>query len=698
MRLPALFLHFTLLMMFIGGICRLSAQPFTKTYGGPKDDVATCVVETRDGNVLLAGYTYSFSKGSTDVWLLKLKPTGEELWRQSIGKEGQEWPNALIETRDGGMVVAGYTRDVKTRQNNAWVFKLDKTGKMLWEKTYGGALADEAKAIVETDGGGYVVAGSSRSFSNGQSDMWLLRIAPNGDELWQRNFGKDSTEQANALLVMANGDFLLAGYTESLGAGKKDMLLVCVSANGKEKWMRPFGTAGDEEADALVRTSDGNYAMAGWTGSATKGKQDGKVIKFSSDGNLIWEKTMGGTEEDAIQALAPTPDGGVVCVGKSRSYGTTMQLWGVKLAESGKIVWERNFGGEKGDVGTAVTALKAGGYLMAGGTYSTGAGMADFWAIRTDENGSYEDEIAQPVASTPASSTVAASNTSPNSSAPTPVATPTPTPAVAPSTPVAALANAMSDLLKPNLYILSIGVSKYQDESVNLTYAHVDAESVADKFSEMQGKLFNQVHARKILNEEATLINIKTGIAWLEEQATQKDVILIFLSSHGALDHKGNLYILPTDFNPYNLFATALNIKDLTDGMSGAPCKKLILLDACHSGQSGADLLASKSVNVEKIVQEVLDAEPGLTVMTSSSGKEYSYETKRWGHGAFTRAILDGLDPATQPNADYNKNGVVTLLELNLYVTTRVKELTAGKQHPFTPINLFGDIPLFIME
>lgn len=655
------------------GVIAGYSQPlmFAKTLGGPKDEVANCALVTRDSGYVAAGYTYSFAKGQSDVWLVRLDAKGKELWRQTYGSVGQEWANSVVETRDGGFVVAGYARDPKTRISSAWVFRTDKTGKLMWEHSYGGEHASEAKSIIETDGGGYVVVGSTGgNSSTTKSDIWLLRLTPSGETLWNRTFGKEADEYASGLVQLPDGDYILAGYTESLGNGKKDMLLVRVSNAGKEKWMRPFGGAEDEEAEYIIRLKDGNLAMGGSTASATKGKHDGKILKITPDGNVIWERNFGGTEDETILCMTPMLDGSIAFIGWSRSFGATPQMWAMKLSPEGKIAWERNYGGEKGDYGRAIAVAKDGGFFMAGGTESSGSGGRDFWLLKTDENGEYE--LPQP--------TVAASAS--------PIASVTTAPAK----------QAETGVFKPNLYVLAVGISRYQDESVNLSYAHVDAESVAEKFRLMEGKIYNKVFVKKITNEEATLVNIKTGINWLEQEATQKDVILIFLSSHGALDNKGNLYILPTDFNQYNLFATALNIKDVTDGMSGAPCKKLILLDACHSGQSGADLLAAKAVNVEKIVQEVLNAEPGLTVMTSSSGKEYSYETPKWGHGAFTKAILEALEPTAEMNADYNKDGVVTLAELNLFVTDRVKTLTGGRQHPFTPINLFGDIPLFMLE
>lgn len=256
-------------------------------------------------------------------------------------------------------------------------------------------------------------------------------------------------------------------------------------------------------------------------------------------------------------------------------------------------------------------------------------------------------------------------------------------------------AEEMANRMKPNLYILSVGVSKYKEEKYNLMFAHSDADSIAAMFNTMQGNLFNKVVTRKLLNQDANLMNIKLAINWLETEATQKDMIVMFISSHGDIDHKGNFYLLPHDFSPGNLFATALNVKDIVSGISGTPCKKMIFLDACQSGQSGSNLTemaSAKDVELGSIVKNISLVEKNMCIMTSSSGKEDSYEKRLWGHGAFTKAILEAC---LKGCADYNKNKSIDLNELELYVGKRVKELTGDKQHPYTPIKSVGNVPIF---
>lgn len=636
-----------------------------RTYGGPADDKALAITQARDGSFLMAGLTMSFGAGKSDVWLMKLSQDGREIWRRFLGSSDHDWANDLIETREGNFVVVGYSRDPREGHNNAWVFMVDPQGRVKWSRTFGGDKGDEARSVIQTLDGGLAIVGFSHSFGIGKSDIWLLKLDAEGNEQWQETYGGKEADRGNCLVETPEGDLILAGYTQSFGSGQADLLVLKVDAQGKGIWKENYGGKNNEAAESMALTRDGHLVLAGWTNSVRSGSTDGLVMELDGQGKKIWSRTFGGVHTDMFFDLTPSFDGHFYLAGASATESQNADLWLLKINRKGGNVWERFVEGEKNDYGYSIAETLDGGFIVAGGTNTYGEGGSDIWVVKADRQAYLQ---ARP--STPA---------------------PITTPAVPPP-PVAG-----EDFYKPNLYILAVGISRFQDHDINLNFADADALAIAEKFSEMEGKIFHQVHVKTLTNEDASLVNIKTAISWLEREATQKDLILMFISSHGALDNKGNLYILPNDFNAYNLFATGLNIKDLTEGTNATPCKKLILLDACHSGQSAFDLLefaTAKALDLNKVVKELMSKEPGVTVMTSSSGKEFSYENPRWGHGAFTKALLEALEG----QADYNQNQVLNLSEMNLYVTERVKELTAGRQHPYTPINLFGDIPIFVFE
>ncbi len=661
-------LFFSISILLTATIQSYQAQrSFSRTFGGERDEKAMTAMETRAGAYVVAGLTFSYGKGKSDIWVLKLDPEGQEIWRKYLGSDDFDWANDIIETRKGNYVIAGYSQDPETGYNNAWVIELDRNGRVIWSNTYGGTRGDEAKSIIQTRDGGFAIAGLSHSYSRGKSDMWLLRLDQEGNELWQKTYGGNEADRAHDILETRDGGFLLGGYSKSMGAGKADVILVKVDQDGNGIWNKNYGGEENENIESMAVARDGGIVLAGWSMSGSSGTLDAFVMKVDESGKRLWSKTLGSEGKDVYYDVDVAPEGDIILAGATTSNPESRaKVWLTRMDQNGKVIWHKFSNGSKSDFGYAVNITRDGGFFIAGSTDSYAIGGNDMWVVKTDASGT----IKAPKTEQDWVYTGKQLNVEDIEG---------------------------NDNFKPNLYILSIGVSKFVDPEVNLSFANSDADSVAEKFRLMEGKLFNEVHVRKLIDEKATLLNIKMGISWLEQQATQKDIIMVFISSHGALDNKGNLYILPTDFNSYHLFATALNIHDLTEGMNGTPCKKLIFLDACHSGQSAFDLMDLayiKSADLNDIVKELVDAEGGVTVMTSSSGKEYSYEQPDWGHGAFTKAILEGLDG----EADYNDNEVINLMEMNLYVTERVKELTGGRQHPFTPINLFGDIPIYILE
>ena len=671
--------HFYLLA-FIGFLISFSLQAqqtFMHNLGGEMDEYASVVIHTSKGEYLMAGPTNSYGAGSRDIWVTKLDQYGQLLWKRIYGNKGTDLPHDMIETSDGNYVLAGYTQNSKG-EKNALIFKISTEGKRLWYQTFGGEKRDEARSIIETKDGGLAVCGNTRSFAAAEIDIWVLRLSSRGEKIWEQAVKSQSEEMARAIVQTQDEGFVITGYRDmsNKAAGEDkdaDMILLKLNKNGKALWRKKlWGTAGNDVAEAVLETDEGDLMIAGWTYFEGTKSMDGMLLKVNHRGNPIWKRTYGRSGRDLIYDFTSTPDGGYAMIGETAiATGKPSDLWLLKVDGRGRTQWEQRLGAEKEDVGFSIAYTSDRGYILAGMSKSFSKGGRDMWIIKTNRRGttqSLEPLMAQKTQNADFKS----SGGEPFDKLP-------------------------GSGFKPNLYVLAIGVSRYNDPTVNLTYAHTDAEAVADRFAELHGTIYNQVKVRKLLNEEATLTNIKMGISWLEREATQHDVILMFISSHGALDHKGNLYILPTDYSSYNLFATGLNIRDLTEGVNGVPCKKLIFLDACHSGQSAYDLieLASiKGVDVNRIVEEVLGVEPGITVMTSSSGREYSYENPRWGHGAFTKAILEGLDG----EADYNNDEVISLEELDHFVSNRVKELTGGRQHPRMPINLFGDIPLYLVK
>ena len=239
-------------------------------------------------------------------------------------------------------------------------------------------------------------------------------------------------------------------------------------------------------------------------------------------------------------------------------------------------------------------------------------------------------------------------------------------------------------LEKPNLYLLAIGVSEYAERSQNLTYADDDATAIARTFTQQQGKLYRRMESRLLTNADANREAILDGLDWLLKSATQRDVAVIFIAGHGLKDERNNYYFIPHDGDADNLRRTGVKWFDFQDTLSGLPGTRILLADTCHSGGiTGKRRSGASQSDLTDAIRDLRQADGGVVVMAASTEGEVSIEHRDWGHGAFTKALIEGLG---EYRADYSQDGRIDIKELDLWVTERVKSLTAGKQHPTTEI------------
>jgi WD40 repeat protein len=252
-------------------------------------------------------------------------------------------------------------------------------------------------------------------------------------------------------------------------------------------------------------------------------------------------------------------------------------------------------------------------------------------------------------------------------------------------------------LIKPNLYMVSIGVSTFIDANNNLDFADDDAREMTKLFKAQQGLLYNEVQVKELTDEQATRLNILESFSWLERNVTNKDVAVIFIATHG-FNQKEKFYILPADGEYDKFRATCVDWSDFGEILKNLPCRTVLFLDACHSGQLGKNLYTTRGAedsNTEAI-RELASEESGIVILSASTGAEKSLESKSWGHGAFTYSILSAVQTR---EGDVNKNNIIYLNELEYYIAENVKKLTEGQQHPTTQKpSTISTLPLFQLD
>lgn len=209
---------------------------------------------------------------------------------------------------------------------------------MMWNKTYGGMGSDSAGSVVQTSDGGYAIAGVTNSSGAGSDDFWLVKTDASGTMQWNKTYGGTGGEYANALVQTGDGGYALAGVTSSYGAGSADFWLVRTDASGSAQWNKTYGGASWDLAIALADSSDGGYALAGYTGSFGAGSADFWLVKTDANGTMQWNKTYGGTNADWAWHLVATEDGGYALGGSTHSFGAgNDDFWLVKTEADGTV-------------------------------------------------------------------------------------------------------------------------------------------------------------------------------------------------------------------------------------------------------------------------------------------------------------------------------------------------------------------------
>jgi len=344
-----------------------------KTFGGNGNDEAYSIQQTTDGGYIVAGYTSSFGAGWEDVYVLKLNSDGSLAWQKTYGGSNYDRAYSIQQTTDGGYIVAGYTWSFGSGGCDVYILKLNSNGTLVWQKTFGGGLDDFAYSIQQTTDGGYIVAGSTNSFGAGGYDVYVLKLNSDGSLAWQKTFGGGLDDFAYSIQQTADGGYIVAGKMSGYGCVLK------LDSDGSLVWQKTFGGGA---AYSIQQTTDGGYIAAGYMSG------DVDVLKLNSDGSLAWQKTFGGNGNDEAYSIQQTTDGGYIVAGYTWSFGAGWEdVYVLKLNSDGSLAWEKTFGGNGDDVAYSIQQTANGGYVVAGYTWSFGAAYGDVYILKLDSNG-----------------------------------------------------------------------------------------------------------------------------------------------------------------------------------------------------------------------------------------------------------------------------------------------------------------------
>ncbi len=362
------------------------AQPdtvWTRHYGGSQEEICRALTKTADGGYALFGQTMTFAVGGRDYWLVKTDSVGNELWNHAYGGTGQEFGYAIITTADSGLVLAGASNSF-SGSYDAWIIRTDAQGDTLWTRALGTTVRDECYAIVETPDNGLVGAGYTTAAGSG--NFWLFKLNANGDSLWSRNYGGGGLDICWSLVMTPDSGFLLAGQTQSYGLGyanAPNYWILRTNANGDSLWSRVFDGTGVDVCKAAALMPDSGFVLGGYSQSHSAGNEDGWIIRTDSHGDSLWMRNFGTGRSDYCNAVGVDRLGNIIAGGWASTSAGYDNFWLFSTDRDGNLRWDRTLGGQSPDECHAILVESDSMFVMAGESYSYSYGLQDFWLVKT---------------------------------------------------------------------------------------------------------------------------------------------------------------------------------------------------------------------------------------------------------------------------------------------------------------------------
>jgi hypothetical protein len=359
-----------------------------KTYGGAANDGFRSAIPTADGGAIAVGYTHSMGPADVNMYAVRTDANGDTVWTRAYGGAGMDYAYDVCDAHTGGHVIAGYTTSGGAGHEDVYVVRIDAAGDTVWTRTYGGSEPDEGYSVCATSDGNYVVAGRTDSYGSGFNDLYLVKIDAAGDTVWTRTIGDSLYEWGQSVCETGDGNIAIAGAKWGV-TNNLDVYVVKLNPEGYLVWDYTYGSTGPIDPDwgtwAIAR-GDTEVVVAGFRAIEGRDPLDACFLRVFTDGTDLGYRRYTKAYYQRCNSICLVPEDGFLLCGytKEETYQTN-DLFLLKRVVGSGWVWEQSIGGAGSDWGNSIVHLGGGYYLISGQTGSYGAGGYDAWLLMMKE-------------------------------------------------------------------------------------------------------------------------------------------------------------------------------------------------------------------------------------------------------------------------------------------------------------------------
>ncbi|MBP6658006.1 MAG: T9SS type A sorting domain-containing protein [Bacteroidia bacterium] len=340
---------------------------FERTYDTLGFYYANCIKQLPEGGYIFCGSNYSISNAQ-DAAIAKIDSSGNVVWAKVFGGQNTDGAISIELCNDSTYFVFGIRDNISPQQSDIWVLKLDQNGDTLYTKSILlGAGANVVRGSVATNDGGYALIGNTDTRGYGMNDFSLIKLNTIGDTSWIKTFGSTQSELGWAIQQTNDSGYILVGETSGFNASVVDIYIVKTDINGDTLWTWVSGIPNADFAKSVKQTGDGGFIVAGMCYDTVGGNYETLLLKFDSEGDLIWEKRLHNLNENTANSLMVLPDGGFVIGGTIESNSNFYNMYLVRTDSLGDTLWTKDFGGTSNyELGYSIALTADGGYIIAG--------------------------------------------------------------------------------------------------------------------------------------------------------------------------------------------------------------------------------------------------------------------------------------------------------------------------------------------